>query len=88
MFKKDIERENIFKVQFKVRRKREEKEMESAFYPVITVENEEELEVLTTYCDERRIEFDFLDNNQDQFPARVLVYISDEDLKLFLDSIG
>jgi len=61
--------------------------MESAFYPVITVENEEELEVLTTYCDERRIEFDFLDNNQDQFPARVLVYISDEDLKLFLDSI-
>ncbi|MDI9483445.1 MAG: hypothetical protein QM315_09725 [Bacillota bacterium] len=62
--------------------------MESAFYPVITVENEEELEVLTTYCDERRIEFDFLDNNQDQFPARVLVYISDEDLKLFLDSIG
>jgi hypothetical protein len=88
VFKKDIERENIFKVQFKVRRKREEKEMESAFYPVITVENEEELEVLTTYCDERRIEFDFLDNNQDQFPARVLVYISDEDLKLFLDSIG
>ena len=62
--------------------------MESAFYPVITVENEEELEVLTSYCDERRIEFDFLDNNQDQFPARVLVYISDEDLKLFLDSIG
>ncbi|HEY8499042.1 MAG TPA: hypothetical protein VIL89_00350 [Clostridia bacterium] len=62
--------------------------MESAFYPVITVENEEELEVLTTYCDERRIEFDFLDNNQDRFPARVLVYISDEDLNLFLDSIG
>jgi len=62
--------------------------MESAFYPVITVENEEELEVLTKYCDERRIEFDFLDNNQDQFPARVLVYISDEDLNLFLDSIG
>jgi hypothetical protein len=75
-------------VRVKVRGKREEKEMESAFYPVITVENEEELEVLTTYCDERRIEFDFLDNNQDQFPARVLVYISDEDLKLFLDSIG
>ncbi len=61
--------------------------MESVYYPVITVENDEELEFLTTYCDERKIEFDFLDNNQDQFPARVLLYISEEDLKLFLDSI-
>jgi hypothetical protein len=60
--------------------------MESAFYPVITLENEEELEYLRVYCDERKIEFDFLDNNQENFPARVLVYISDEDLRLFLDS--
>jgi len=61
--------------------------MESVYYPVITVEDEEELEFLTSYCDERKIEFDFLDNNQDKFPARVLLYISEEDLKLFLDSI-
>lgn len=60
--------------------------MESAYYPVITVDNEEELEYLRMYCDERKIEFDFLDNNQDKFPARVLVYISDDDLKLFLNS--
>lgn len=61
--------------------------MESVYYPVITVEDEEELEFLTSYCDERKIEFDFLDNNQDKFPARVLLYISEEDLELFLDSI-
>jgi len=62
--------------------------MESAFYPVITVEDEMELEYLTTYCDEHKIEFDFLDNNQEKFPARVLLYISEDDLKLFLDSIN
>lgn len=62
--------------------------MESAFYPVITVEDEMELEYLTAYCDEHKIEFDFLDNNQEQFPARVLLYISEDDLKLFLDSIN
>jgi len=61
--------------------------MESVYYPVITVEDEEELEFITSYCDERKIEFDFLDNNQDKFPARVLLYISEEDFKLFLDSI-
>ena len=61
--------------------------MESAYYPVITAENEVELEFLTTYCDEHKIEFDFLDNNQEQFPARVLLYISEDDLKLFLDAI-
>jgi hypothetical protein len=62
--------------------------MESAFYPVITVENEDELEFITSYCDEHKIEFDFLDNNQDQFPARVLLYISEEDYKLFADSMN
>ena len=61
--------------------------MESAYYPVVTVENEGELEFLTAYCDENKIEFDFLDNNQEQFPARVLLYISEDDLKLFLDAI-
>lgn len=61
--------------------------MESAFYPVITIENEEELEFVTAYCDERKIEFDFLDNNQEQFPARVILYIAEDDLKLFLDSM-
>ncbi len=61
--------------------------MESAYYPVITVEDEEELEFLTSYCDEQKIEFDFLDNNQERFPARVLLYISQEDLRLFLDSM-
>lgn len=62
--------------------------MVSAYYPVITVENETELELITTYCDEHKIEFDFLDNNQDQFPARVLLYISEDDLRLFLDNIN
>lgn len=61
--------------------------MESAYYPVVTVEDEEELEFLTSYCDEQKIEFDFLDNNQERFPARVLLYISQEDLRLFLDSM-
>ncbi len=62
--------------------------MESAYYPVITVEDEAELEFLTNYCDDHKIEFDFLDNNQERFPARVLLYISEDDLKLFLDSVS
>lgn len=62
--------------------------MESAYYPVITVENEEELDFLTNYCDEHKIEFDFLDNNQEQFPARVLLYISEDDFNLFLDAFS
>ena len=61
--------------------------MESTFYPVITVETSEELEVITAYCDEHHLEFDFLDCNQDKLPARVLLYISEEDFELFLDSI-
>jgi hypothetical protein len=59
--------------------------MEAVFYPVITIEDEEELEVLTGYCEEHKIEFQFLDDDLNSFPTQVLLYIDKEDFKLFLE---
>lgn len=61
--------------------------MESVFYPVITVDDSEELEMVTTYCDEYKIEFQFLDDNQNKFPVQVLLYIDKEDFEMFLSTI-
>lgn len=62
--------------------------METFFYPVVAIENEEELHTLTNYCDEFKIEFQFLDNDLNHFPAQVLLYIDKEDFNLFLSSIN
>jgi hypothetical protein len=62
--------------------------MESAFYPVITVENEEELEMVTDYCDEYKLEIQFLNEDLNKFPAQILLYIDREDFELFLDTIN
>lgn len=61
--------------------------METFFYPVVTIENEEELNMVTNYCDEHKIEFQFLDNDLNSFPAEVLLYIDEDDFNLFLSSI-
>lgn len=58
--------------------------MEAYFYPVVVVENEEELGVVTSYCDEYKIEFQFLDNDLNSFPAQVLLYVDKDDFKMFL----
>jgi hypothetical protein len=55
------------------------------FYPVVTVENEDELMVLTQYCDEYKIDFQFLDDNLNAFPEQVLIYIDEQDFELFLN---
>lgn len=62
--------------------------METAFYPVVTVENEEELEMLTGYCDDKGIDIQFLDEDLDSFPTQVLMYIDEDDYRLFLDSLN
>ena len=62
--------------------------METAFYPVITVDTYEELEAATAYCDINRIEFQFLNENQEMLPAQIILFIDEEDFNLFLDSIG
>lgn len=62
--------------------------METFFYPVVAIENEEELTAVTRYCDEYKIDFQFLDNDLNNFPAQVLLYIDKEDFKLFLSSIS
>lgn len=62
--------------------------MEAFFYPVVVVENAEELEMVTSYCDEYKIEFQYLDNDQNSFPAQILMYIDKDDFKLFMDSIA
>jgi hypothetical protein len=62
--------------------------MESAFYPVITVENEEELEMVTVYCDEYKLEIQFLNEDLNKFPAQILLYVDREDFELFLDTIN
>lgn len=62
--------------------------MESSFYPVITIENEDELEMVTGYCDENRIDFQFLDDDLNKFPAQVLLYIDKDDFEMFLETIG
>ncbi len=60
--------------------------MEAFFYPVVTIESEEELESITAYCDEYKIEFQFLDNDLNNFPAHVLMYIDKEDFQLFMEA--
>ena len=62
--------------------------METFFYPVVAIENEEELRTLTSYCDEYKIDFQFLDNDLNNFPAQVLLYIDKDDFNLFLSSIN
>lgn len=61
--------------------------METFYYPVVVVENADELEAVTSYCDEYRIPFQFLDNDLNHFPAQVLIYCDKEDFSLFLESI-
>lgn len=60
--------------------------MEATFYPVVTIENEEELEMVTNYCDEFRIDIQFLGDDLNSFPTQVLLYIDKEDFDLFLKS--
>jgi hypothetical protein len=59
--------------------------METNFYPVITIETEEELETIKAYCDENKIEFQFLDNQQNSFPSQVLLLVDSDDFNMFLD---
>lgn len=61
--------------------------MEAFYYPVVTVECEEELEIITAYCDENKVEFQFLDNDLNTYPAHILMYIDQEDFKLFLEEV-
>lgn len=61
--------------------------METFFYPVVVVENEEELEVVSSYCAEYRISFQFLDNDLNSFPAHVLIYCDKDDFNMFTDTI-
>lgn len=62
--------------------------METFFYPVVVVEDEEELNMVTNYCDEFKIDFQFLDNDQNSYPAHILLYIDKEDFQMFMDSVG
>lgn len=62
--------------------------MEAFFYPVVVVENEEELGVVTGYCDEHKIDFQFLDNDLNSFPAQILLYVDKDDFQMFLGNIG
>ncbi len=57
--------------------------METFCYPVVVVENKEELDVVTSYCDECKISFQFLDNDLNSFPAQILLYCDKDDLDLF-----
>lgn len=61
--------------------------METFYYPVVVVESEEELEMVTGYCDEYKISFQFLDNEPGSFPAHVLLYCDKDDFSLFLESM-
>ena len=61
--------------------------METFFYPVVVVENAEELEVVSSYCEEYKISFQFLDNDLNSFPAHVLLYCDKDDFKLFSETL-
>ncbi len=61
--------------------------MEAFFYPVVVVENEEELGVVTSYCDEYKIDFQFLDNDLNNFPAQILMFVDKDDFNMFLKNI-
>jgi len=58
--------------------------MEASYYPVITIETHDELEFATSYCDSNRIEFQFLNENQESLPAQIILFINQEDFELFL----
>lgn len=62
--------------------------MESAFYPVVTIETEEELDTVRKYCDEHKIDFQFLDEDLNKLPTQILLYINKEDFELFLGGIS
>jgi hypothetical protein len=62
--------------------------METFYYPVVVVENEEELGIVTSYCDEYKIDFQFLDNDLNSFPAQILMFVDKDDFKMFLSSMG
>lgn len=61
--------------------------METFYYPVVVVESEEELEIVTSYCDEYKISFQFLDNETGCFPAHILLYCDKDDFSLFLENM-
>ena len=61
--------------------------METFYYPVVVVENKEEMETVTAYCEEFKISFHFLDHDLNNFPAQILLYCDKEDFSLFLESI-
>lgn len=58
--------------------------METFYYPVVVVENKEELDAVTSYCDEHKISFQFLDNDLNSFPAQILLYCDKDDFCLSL----
>lgn len=66
---------------------KEEYGVEAFYYPVVTVECEEEVEAITAYCEEYKVEFQFLDSDLNSYPAHVLLYIDKEDFKLFLEEV-
>lgn len=61
--------------------------METFYYPVVVVENKEELEMVTAYCEEYKISFQFLDSDLNNLPAQILLYCDKEDFSLFLETI-
>jgi len=61
--------------------------METFYYPVVVVENAEELETVTRYCDEYNISFQFLDNDLNCYPAHILIYCDKDDLRLSSDTV-
>ncbi len=60
--------------------------MESAFYPVVTIETQEELDSISSFCDENKIEIQFLDDDLNKFPTQALLYIDKDDFDFFLSS--
>jgi len=61
--------------------------METFYYPVVVVENAEELEAVTSYCDECNISFQFLDNDLNCYPAHILIYCDKDDFQFSADAI-
>lgn len=61
--------------------------METFYYPVVVVENAEELEMVTGYCQEYKIGFQFLDNDLNSFPAHVLLYCDKDDFEMFTETL-
>lgn len=61
--------------------------METFYYPVVVVENKEELDVVSTYCDEHKISFQFLDSDLNSYPAQMILFCDKEDFTLFLERV-